>query len=59
LRIAADARAHLKPRAPLLLEHGAGQAVRLRQELASLGYADVRTHQDLAGLDRVTTAIWP
>jgi release factor glutamine methyltransferase len=58
-RIAADARAHLKSGAPLLLEHGAEQAVRLRQALETLGYSDVRTHADLAGLDRVTVAIWP
>jgi release factor glutamine methyltransferase len=57
--IAATARAHLKPGASLLLEHGAEQAARLRQELLSLGYSAVATHRDLAGLDRVTAAIWP
>jgi release factor glutamine methyltransferase len=57
--IAANARHHLKSGAPLLLEHGAGQAARLRQELEALGYARVRIHKDLAGLDRVTSAIWP
>jgi release factor glutamine methyltransferase len=59
LGIAAGARAHLKPGAPLLLEHGAGQAARLRQELEALGYTRVRTHRDIAGHDRVTSAIWP
>jgi release factor glutamine methyltransferase len=58
-RIAAGARQHLKTGGLLLLEHGAGQAVRLRQELASLGFQDPMTHKDLAGLDRVTAAIWP
>jgi release factor glutamine methyltransferase len=59
LRIATCARAHLKSGAPLLLEHGAGQAARLRQELQALGYDKVSSHQDLAGLDRITCAIWP
>jgi release factor glutamine methyltransferase len=58
-RIATDARRHLKPGGLLLLEHGAGQAARLQQQLASWGYASVATHRDLAGLDRVTAAIWP
>ena len=58
LRIAADARNHLKRGAPLLLEHGAGQGGRLRQELETLGYTQACTHRDLAGLDRVTSAIW-
>jgi release factor glutamine methyltransferase len=57
--IAAAAPAHLKPGGLLLLEHGAGQAVRLQQQLLSLGYSGVATHHDLAGLDRVTAAIWP
>ncbi|MEO6184921.1 MAG: peptide chain release factor N(5)-glutamine methyltransferase, partial [Steroidobacteraceae bacterium] len=58
-RIAADARRHLRPGGLLLLEHGAAQAPRLQQELGALGYASVATHRDLAGLDRVTAAIWP
>ena len=58
-RIAADARRHLKPGGLLLLEHGAEQAARLQQELAALGYASIATHRDLAGLERVTAAIWP
>jgi release factor glutamine methyltransferase len=57
--IAAAARSHLKPGGLLLLEHGAGQARLLQQELVSLGYADIACHRDLAGLDRVTAAIWP
>ncbi len=58
-RIAARARERLKSGAPLMLEHGAEQAARLRQELAALGYANATTCKDLAGLDRVTAAIWP
>ncbi|MEO8314022.1 MAG: peptide chain release factor N(5)-glutamine methyltransferase [Pseudomonadota bacterium] len=59
LRIAAGAREHLKSGGLLLLEHGAGQGARLRHELGALGYPEARTHRDLAGLDRVTAAIWP
>lgn len=57
--IAATAPAHLKPGGLLLLEHGAEQGARLREKLLSQGYSAVVTHQDLAGLDRVTAAIWP
>ena len=57
--IAAAARSHLKPGGLLLLEHGAEQATALQRELLSLGYAGVTCHQDLAGLDRATAAIWP
>lgn len=59
LHIAASARGHLKSGGLLLLEHGAEQALRLRQQLQQLGYQDAATSQDLAGLDRVTAAIWP
>lgn len=58
-QIAADARRHLKPAGLLLLEHGAEQAAPLQRQLAALGYARIATHRDLAGLDRVTAAIWP
>jgi release factor glutamine methyltransferase len=58
-RIAAGARARLKSGGLLLLEHGAGQSERLRQELVALEYLDPITHQDLAGFERVTMAIWP
>ncbi len=57
--IADRARSRLKPGAMLLLEHGAEQADRLAQKLAGLGYTAIECHKDLAGLDRVTTAIWP
>jgi release factor glutamine methyltransferase len=57
--IADGARSRLKPGAMLLLEHGAEQAARLSQKLAELGYESIACHRDLAGLDRVTTAIWP
>ncbi len=59
LTIAAGARKRLKQGGLLLLEHGAGQRARLMRELAALGYREITCHQDLAGLDRVTTAVWP
>jgi release factor glutamine methyltransferase len=57
--IATQARAHLEPGGHLLLEHGAGQRESLARLLVSLGYAHVRSHPDLAGLDRVTEARSP
>jgi release factor glutamine methyltransferase len=59
LHIANAARAHLKSGGLLLLEHGAEQAPRLRAGLQELGYLHISTHQDMAGLDRVTGGIWP
>jgi release factor glutamine methyltransferase len=59
LHIADTARTHLKPGGLLLLEHGAEQVLRLRAVLQELGYGHIATHQDLAGLDRVTGGIWP
>lgn len=59
IEIAAAARRNLLPGGLLLLEHGAGQAARLARELAALGYVNVVCHRDLAGLDRITAAIWP
>lgn len=56
--IADQARAHLHPGGHLLLEHGADQATALAGRLVALGYAHVRCHPDLAGLDRVTEARW-
>lgn len=57
--IAGQARDHLEPGGHLLLEHGAGQRETLARLLVSLGYAHVRCHADLAGLDRVTEARSP
>jgi release factor glutamine methyltransferase len=59
LDIARGARTRLKPGGRLLLEHGADQQARLLRELVALGYAQVAGHRDLAGLDRVASAIWP
>jgi release factor glutamine methyltransferase len=58
LAIAAGARRHLKSGGLLLLEHGANQAARLARELVGQGYAQVVCHRDLAGLERLTEAVW-
>jgi len=54
--ILAAARACLKDGGWLVLEHGADQAAELAKRLVAHGYARVRCHSDLAGLDRVTEA---
>jgi release factor glutamine methyltransferase len=53
-RIAADARACLKPGGWLLLEHGAEQGGAVRELLTGLGYKDVETRRDLGGLERAS-----
>jgi release factor glutamine methyltransferase len=57
--IAAGAEAHLAPEGRLLIEHGFDQGERCRALLAEAGFIATTTHQDLAGLDRVTEAIRP
>ncbi len=57
-QICSQARGHLQPGGWLVLEHGATQAAALAALLVSHGYAHVRCHSDLAGLDRVTEAQW-
>jgi len=54
----AGAGAYLEPGAWLVLEHGADQAAEVARALVGAGYARVRCHRDLAGLDRVTEAQW-
>jgi release factor glutamine methyltransferase len=46
--------AHLEPGGWLLLEHGATQAQAVRHELVLAGMRHVRSHRDLAGLERMT-----
>ncbi len=46
--------AHLEPGGWLLLEHGAAQAQAVRHELVLAGMRHVRSHRDLAGLERMT-----
>lgn len=48
---------YLKTGGYLFFEHGCNQGDQARKILENLGYQDVRTHKDLAGLDRVTQGI--
>lgn len=57
-RLIAGAPSHLERGGWLVLEHGASQACALAAALVASGYARVRCHRDLAGLDRVTEAQW-
>lgn len=60
LRILANgAPAFLKTDAWLLLEHGYDQGPAVRALLERVGYLQVATEQDLAGLDRLTMGQWP
>ncbi|MDR3416457.1 MAG: peptide chain release factor N(5)-glutamine methyltransferase [Nevskia sp.] len=53
-RIAAGARAHLRPRGALLLEHGSGQGEAVRELLREHGFDAVETRRDLAGHERAS-----
>jgi len=55
IRIANRAGKHLLPNGKLMLEHGATQADDVATILESTGAQNIICHQDLAGLDRVTT----
>ena len=50
---------HLEPDGWLLLEHGAGQAAAVAGALVVRGFAQVRSHRDLAGRERMTEGQWP
>ena len=52
--IASGAPAHLEPGGWLLLEHGPDQAAAVRAALVAAGLRSVRSHCDLAGLERMT-----
>ena len=52
--IGAGARSHLVAHGWLLMEHGYDQATQVRQYLAELGYGEVQSWRDLAGIERVT-----
>ncbi|MGH8316439.1 MAG: peptide chain release factor N(5)-glutamine methyltransferase [Steroidobacteraceae bacterium] len=49
----------LEPGGWLLLEHGATQAAAVAGELVARGFAQVRSHRDLAGHERMTEGQWP
>lgn len=58
-RIVEAAPAHLEPGGWLLLEHGATQAAAVAGALVARGFAQVRSHRDLAGRERLTEGQWP
>jgi len=49
---------HLEPGGWLLLEHGWDQGEAVRALLQAAGYADVLTHRDAGGRDRVSLGRW-
>lgn len=54
-----DAPGHLERGGWLLLEHGATQAAAVAGALVARGFAQVRSHRDLAGRERMTEGQWP
>jgi release factor glutamine methyltransferase len=50
---------HLERGGWLLLEHGANQAAAVAGALVARGFAQVRSHRDLAGRERMTEGQWP
>jgi release factor glutamine methyltransferase len=57
-RLCAGAPRRLRRGAWMLLEHGAEQAVAVRQRLHSIGLSDVCTRNDLSGRPRVSGGRW-
>lgn len=53
--IAENARTRLQLNGHLMIEHGCDQGLAVRSLFISLGYHSVQTHEDLAGLPRVTS----
>ncbi|MFV1993363.1 MAG: peptide chain release factor N(5)-glutamine methyltransferase [Acidiferrobacterales bacterium] len=56
--ISGKAKEYLLPGGLLVLEHGAEQAQKVRALLIAAGADNIICHQDLAGLDRVSTCIF-
>ncbi|HSW94221.1 MAG TPA: peptide chain release factor N(5)-glutamine methyltransferase [Gammaproteobacteria bacterium] len=52
--VATGARHYLKSGGRVWLEHGCEQAKEIRSIFENLGYSEIESHQDMAGLDRVT-----
>ncbi|QYJ96810.1 peptide chain release factor N(5)-glutamine methyltransferase [Shewanella alkalitolerans] len=57
--IAEAARDYLAPGGYLLLEHGFGQALTVRDKMIELGYEAVATVRDFGSNDRCTLGRWP
>lgn len=58
-QIVAQAPAHLCPGGWLLLEHGFDQGPAVRALLQQMGFEGIRTHRDLAGLERISEGQLP
>ncbi len=56
--IIGQARTHLQPGGWLLLEHGYDQAEAVRALLAQAGFTNVKSRQDLAGIERCSGGQW-
>ena len=54
-----NAPGHLEPGGWLLLEHGYDQAVAVRELLATRGFGQVQSRDDLAGIARCSGGQWP
>ena len=60
LRVIIDtARTRLRQNGWLLVEHGYDQAQDVRALFSAHGYIRVTSYRDLAGIERVTEALWP
>ena len=55
----AQAPAHLQPGGWLLLEHGYDQAAQVQTLLSTVGFEQVQSRNDLAGIARCTGGRWP
>lgn len=53
-KIILESVSYIKPGGYLLLEHGLTQAEMVKSLMKQAGYKNIRTYQDLAGLDRAT-----
>jgi len=49
---------HLKQQGRLILEHGYEQSAAVRALLAKAGFQQLKTHQDLSGLERISEGVW-
>jgi release factor glutamine methyltransferase len=58
-RITQQAASLLKAGGYLMLEHGFQQGGAVRAILQAAGFVALQTHQDLAGLDRISLGCWP
>lgn len=58
-RLAAESPGYLTENGRIFFEIGYDQGVAVSELLREAGFRDVRVIRDLAGLDRVVTAVWP